>query len=156
MYKLNAFSSSVHRVLSNVVPCSYYLASSAVRSCPWAARRQCCLATQPRCPGNWQSRPCRHCSRHWRHWAGSPLCCAGKCCWWACSWPTYTWRDLGWKEGEGGVVEGGERGDRKGAGWKWLISTLSLSTGWGEKMQMVVINLLLMLHKALLDICNYN
>ncbi len=98
----------VHLVLSNVTLRSYYPASSAVRSCPWAGRTRCCLATQPRCPGSWQSRPCRHCSHHWRHWAGSPLCCAGTCCWWACSWPTCTWRDLGRKE------DGGREGCR---GW---------------------------------------
>lgn len=103
MYKLNSHSTflSIHMVLSNVALRSYYLAFSAVRSCPWAARRQCCPATQPRCPGNWRSRPCMHCSHHWRHWAGSLLYCAGKCCWWACSWPTYTWRDLARKEGGG-------------------------------------------------------
>lgn len=105
-------------VLSNVALRSYYLASSAVRSCPWAVQRRCCLATQPRCPGNWQSRPYRHCSHHWHHWAGSPLCCAGKCCWWACSWPTYTWRDLG--RGREGMKKMA-RGERKGAGLKWFI-----------------------------------
>lgn len=56
------------------------------------------------------------------------------------------------KEREGCVEEDGERGDRQGAGLKGLISTVNLLTGWGEKMQTVVINLLLMLHMALLQL----
>lgn len=53
----------------------------------------------------------------------------------------------GVKGGEGGVVEHGESGDRKGAGLRRLIRTVSLLLGFVEKMQTVEINLLLLLHK---------
>lgn len=103
---------------------SYYLASSAVRSYPWAARRRCCLATQPRCPGSWRSRPCRHCSHRWRHWAGSLLCCARKCCWLACSWPTCTWIDLGRKEKARGVWRMEREQTEREQSWRgWLVNS---------------------------------
>lgn len=47
-------------------------------SCPWSLWRECCLATQPRCPENSPSRQCRQCSQHKCHFTGSPLCCAAK------------------------------------------------------------------------------